>query len=64
MLFCEAHRSISELPGAMYPMEPLIPMELLEFIGCWLVASSRILAMPKSPHMSSHVLIQKNVTWL
>jgi hypothetical protein len=31
------YMGISELPGAMYPMVPLIPMELLEFTGFLLV---------------------------
>jgi hypothetical protein len=38
-----------KLPGATYPMEPFIPMELRELTEASVTASFRILAMPKSP---------------
>jgi hypothetical protein len=39
-----------KLPGATYPMEPFIPMELRE--------------LTEASVTSPHVLSQKNVTWL
>lgn len=42
----------SELPGATYPMEPLIAIELSEFCTVLIVLVGRILDIPKSPTLA------------